>query len=135
APPGIALQSGEPSIGVDWNPNLAGLKQTTAGTAGHGPKLLNTGGITMYTSTFNEYQVGFDDCSSPAINTWTDVSFPTEQLATSDAIGFTDHYTTSPLGTSYPPPQTPGRTFHGQLAGGDSITAFTDNDGGTTGLD
>ena len=134
APAGLALQSGEPSIGVDWNPNQAGLRQTAGGTAAHGPKRLNIGGITMYTSTFNEYQVGFDDCSSPAVNIWTDVSFPTEGLATSDAIGFTDHYTTAPLGTSYPPPLTPGRTFQGQLAGGDSITAFTDNDGGTDGL-
>jgi len=119
----------EPSIGVDWNPNVASFKQTAPGNASVGPKFLNTGGVTMFTETFDEFRVDFDDCSSPAINTWNNTSFVTEQLATSDAIGFTDHFTTAALGTSYPPPLTPGRTFQGQLTGGDSITAFTDDDG------
>lgn len=119
----------EPSIGVDWNPNVASFKQVAPGNASVGPKLLNTGGVTMFTETFDEFRVDFDDCSSPAISTWNNTSFVTEQLTTSDAIGFTDHFTTAALGTSYPPPLTPGRTFQGQLAGGDSITAFTDDDG------
>ena len=131
APSNTATQSGEPSIGVDWNPNVASLKQISPGTTAHGPTLLNTGGMTMYTSTFQQLQVGFDDCSSPAINTWTDTAFATETQASSDAIGFTDHFTTAALGTSYPPPLTPGRTFQAQLSGGDSITAYTDDDGAT----
>jgi len=121
----------EPSIGVDWNPNVASLKQIAPGNAVHGPTLLNTGGITMFTETFNQFQVGFDDCSSPAINTWTNTAFIAQQTFTLDAIGFTDHFTTAALGTSYPPPNTPGRTFHGQLTAGDSNTSFTDDDGAT----
>ncbi len=76
----------EPSIGVDWNPNVASLKQIAAGNAAHGPTLLNTGGITMFTDTFNQFQVGFDDCSSPAINTWTNTAFITQQTTTLDAL-------------------------------------------------
>jgi PKD domain len=119
----------ESSIGVDWNPNVASLKQIAPGNSSHGPTLLNTGGITMFTETFNQDQVSFDDCSSPAINNWTNTSFVAQQTTTLDAIGFTDHFTTAALGTSYPPPNTPGRTFHGQLTAGDSNTSFTDDDG------
>src|SRR6266404_949096 len=119
----------ESSIGVDWNPNVASLKQIAPGTSSHGPTFLNTGGIVMFTETFNQDQVGFDDCSSPAINTWTNTSFVAQQTSTLDAIGFTDHFTTAALGTSYPPPNTPGRTFHGQLTAGDSNTSYTDDDG------
>jgi PKD repeat protein len=121
----------ESSIGVDWNPNVASLKQIAPGNASHGPTLLNTGGIVMFTETFNQDQVSFDDCSSPAINNWTNTSFVAQQTLTLDAIGFTDHFTTAALGTSYPPPNTPGRTFHGQLTAGDSNTSFTDDDGAT----
>jgi PKD repeat protein len=131
APAGVATQSGEPSIGVDWNPNVASLKQIAPGNASVGPTSLNTGGITMYTATFDQYRVAFDDCSSPAINTWTDIAFIAQQIATLDAIGFTDHFTTLALGISYPPPNTPGRTFHGQLTAGDSNTSYTDDDGAT----
>ena len=129
APNGVATMSGEPSIGIDWNPNVASLQQVAPGTGAHGPTELNTGGLAMFTGTFNQYRVAFDDCSSPAINTWQDTAFPTEGITTLDAIGFTDHFTSAALGTGYPPPKTPGRTFHGQLSGGDSITAFTDDDG------
>jgi hypothetical protein len=134
APSGVSTQSGEPSIGVDWNPNVSALKQIAAGNSARGPTKLNTGGITMFTATFNQYQVGFDDCSSPAINTWTDTAFPTQQITTLDAIGFTDHFTSAALGTGpYTPgnPVTPGRTFHGQLTAGDSNTSYTDDDGAT----
>jgi PKD domain/Divergent InlB B-repeat domain len=119
----------EPSIGVDWNPNVASLQKTAPGNASVGPTLLNTGGITMFTETFDQYQVGFDDCSSPAINTWTNTAFIAQQTTTLDAIGFTDHYTTAALGTSYPPPKTPGRTFLGELTAGDSNMSYTDDDG------
>jgi hypothetical protein len=131
APAGSATQSGEPSIGVDWNPNVASLKQIIPGNNSVGPTILNTGGITMFTATFDQYRVSFDDCSSPAINTWTDIAFIGQQTATLDAIGFTDHFSTLALGTSYPPPVTPGRTFHGQLTAGDSNTSYSDDDGAT----
>ncbi|MDX6558842.1 MAG: hypothetical protein QOF72_1891 [Blastocatellia bacterium] len=121
AGPGQAPDSGEPSIGVDWNPNVAGLKHD----------LVNTGGMAMFTSNFNQWQASFDDCSSPALNPWTDVTDPNEQITSLDPIGFTDHYTTAQLGVSYPPPHTPGRTFQAQLAAGDSITSYTDDDGAT----
>jgi hypothetical protein len=128
---GTATQSGEPSIGVDWNPNVASLKQISPGTAAQGPTKLNTGGITMFTATFDQDRVTFDDCSSPAINTWTNTAFIPQTITTLDAIGFTDHFTAAALGTSYPPPLTPGRTFHGQLTAGDSNTSYTDDDGAT----
>src|SRR5436853_267542 len=62
--------AGEPSIGVDWNPNVASLKVTAPATLAHGPTLLNTGGVTFFQAQFNTLQVGFDDCASPALNTW-----------------------------------------------------------------
>jgi hypothetical protein len=70
APPSAAgaATSGEPSIGVDWTPNVAGLKHGT----------VNRGGVVFFTSNFNEYRVDLDDCSSPAIVTWTDVTTPIE---------------------------------------------------------
>jgi hypothetical protein len=129
APSGVATMAGEPSIGVDWNPNVASLMQVAPGTAAHGPTLLNTGGLTLFTATFDQYRVGFDDCSSPALNTWADIAFIAQQTTTLDTIGFTDHFTSAALGTSYPPPKTPGRTFHGQLTAGDSNTSYTDDDG------
>lgn len=116
-----ANDAGEPSIGVDWNPNVASLKHDQ----------VNTGGMAFFTSNFNQYQASFDDCCSPALNPWTDVTDPNEQITSLDPIGFTDHYTTAQLGTIYPPPHTPGRTFQAQLAAGDSITSFTDDDGAT----
>jgi PKD repeat protein len=135
--PASATSGLESSIGVDWNPNVASLKQIAPGTSSHGPTLLNTGGIVMFTETFNQDQVSFDDCSSPAINNWTNTAFVAQQTVTLDAIGFTDHFTTAALGTSTynpgpgPAPNftTPGRTLHGQLTAGDSNTSFTDDDG------
>ncbi len=103
APSGVATQSGEPSIGVDWNPNVQSFKNgpnpPTAGTPRQAQINLNTGGLTIFTATFDQYQVGFDDCSSPAVVSWTDIAFPTQQITTLDAIGFTDHYTRAELGT------------------------------------
>jgi hypothetical protein len=136
---GTATQSGEPSIGVDWNPNLASLKQIVAGTTAHGPTKLNTGGITMFTATFDQDRVSFDDCSSPAVNTWTNTAFIPQTITTLDAIGFTDHFTSAALGNSDynpgpgPAPNftTPGRTFQAQLTAGDSNTSYTDDDGNT----
>ena len=114
APPSAAgaATSGEPSIGVDWTPNVAGLKHGT----------VNRGGVVFFTSNFNEYRVDLDDCSSPAIATWTDVTTPIEtDPASLDPIGFCDHQG---------PPPAPGRVFQSQLAAAaGSLTAFSDTDG------
>jgi len=109
---GGAASSGEPSIGVDWNPNVAALKFGA----------VNSGGAIFFTSNFHEYRVDMDDCSSPAIQTWTDVTTPPETDPLSlDPIGFCDHFGSQP---------TPGRIFQSQLAGpAGSVMADSDNDG------
>jgi hypothetical protein len=138
AGPGQADNAGEPSLGVDWNPNVAALKNgPNAPTAG--PPLgnrinLNTGGVAFFTSGPNEWRVNFDDCSSPAVNLWEDVSAPfDQQFVLSDPIGFVDHYSSVPLGLTYPEPHTPGRVFAIDLLGGqgDSAGAYSDMDGNT----
>ncbi len=77
-----AGSSGEPSIGVDWNPNVASLKMgpnpPTPGTPPMNNVNLNTGGVAFFTANLNEYRVNFDDCSSPAKNLWEDVTNATE---------------------------------------------------------
>ena len=111
APPtaGGADRSGEPSIGVDWNPNVASLKFGT----------VNQGGVAFFTSNLNLFRLRFDDCSSPAAVTWTDVTSPVETINTLDPIGHCDHF-----GGSHP-----GRLFQSQLAGVTSLLAFSDDDG------
>jgi PKD repeat protein len=119
---GQADDAGEPSLGVDWNPNVAALKHDK----------VNTGGVAFFTSGPHEWRANFDDCSSPAVNLWEDVSAVfTQQFALSDPIGFVDHYTSNPLGLAYPPPQTPGRVFTIDLLGGqgDSAGSYSDTDG------
>ncbi len=118
---GQADNAGEPSIGVDWKPNVAALKHDK----------VNTGGVAFFTSGPNEWRVNFDDCSSPAINLWEDVSATTtQQFVLSDPIGFVDHYTSAQLGVGSNPPTT-GRVFTLDLIGGqgDSLGSFSDNDG------
>lgn len=117
--PGQANSAGEPSIGVDWNPNVAALKH----------EKVNTGGVAMFTAINDQYRSNFDDCSSPAVNLWEDMNSPI--VTGLDPIGFVDHFSTVQLGISYPPPQTPGRIFALQLAAGSSTAAYSDNDGGT----
>jgi hypothetical protein len=111
APPtaGGAESSGEPFIGIDWNPNVASLKNGT----------VNQGGVAFFTANLHEFRVSFDDCSSPAAATWTDVSSPIETVNTLDPIGHCDHF-----GGSHP-----GRLFQSQLAGATSVMAFSDDDG------
>ena len=111
APPtaGGAESSGEPSIGVDWNPNVASLKYGT----------VNQGGVAFFTSNLHLFRLMFDDCSSPAAATWTDVTSPVETINTLDPIGHCDHF-----GGSHP-----GRLFQSQLAGATSLMAFSDDDG------
>ena len=114
-----AGSAGEPSIGIDWNPNVPGL---THGT-------VNTGGVAFFTANLNEFRVSFDDCSSPAKNPnppmgtftnaplWEDVTSPFESVTSLDPIGFVDHQT--------------GRVFQSQLAGASSIMSYSDDDGGS----
>ena len=114
-----AGSAGEPSIGIDWNPNVPGLKHGT----------VNTGGVAFFTANLNEFRVSFDDCSSPAKNPntpvgtftnaplWEDVTNASEGVESLDPIGFVDHQT--------------GRVFQSQLAGASSIMSYSDDDGGT----
>jgi Fibronectin type III domain len=109
---GGAESSGEPSIGVDWNPNIGGLQLGS----------VNSGGVTFFTANLHEFRVNFDDCSSPAGNKWEDVTSPIETATTLDPIGLCDHFGSG---------RTPGRIFQSQLAGATSLLAFSDNDGET----
>ena len=84
--------AGEPSIGVDWN-----------------------SGNAMYVAGLQTFKIGFNDATSPANATWTDVSATTTSKESLDPILYTDH--------AY------GRTFVSQLTGQDSLTAYSDNDG------
>ncbi len=120
-----ADSAGEPSIGVDWNPNVPTLQ--------HGS--VNTGGVAFFTANLNEFRVSFDDCSSPAKNPnspggafsnaplWEDVTSPTEGISSLDPIGFVDHQYPGEPGTGL------GRVFQSQLAGATSIMAYSDLDG------
>ncbi len=92
-----SFSGGEPSIGTNW---------TTANA--------------MYLANFSSIRLGFDDCSSPAKDSWTDTHITS--AASLDPILFTDHMV---------PPGTPNRTFVSQLTGQDSITFYTDDDGAT----
>jgi PKD repeat protein len=122
AGPGQADGAGEPSLGVDWNPNVATLKHDK----------VNTGGVAFFTANRTEWRLNFDDCASPAINLWEDVSaLTTQEFVLTDPIGFVDHYSALALGTGYPPPQTPGRVFSLDLIGGEgqSLASYSDTDG------
>ncbi len=107
---GGANASGEPSIGVDWNPDVATLKHGT----------VNQGGVAFFTANLNEFRVSFDDCSSPAGALWEDVTNPSESVTTLDPIGLCDHTGSSP---------TPGRVFQAQLAAATSLLSYSDADG------
>src|SRR6202011_212955 len=110
---------GEPSIGTDWNPNVAGLKHD----------LVNTGGVAFYTTAAltaaTNWRANFDDCSSPAVNLLENISVQTTPAGL-HVIGFTDHCSTSQLGLAYPPPHTSGRLFFIDLGAGDSVGSVSD---------
>ncbi|MGH9693349.1 MAG: hypothetical protein ACRD5Z_04340, partial [Bryobacteraceae bacterium] len=128
-----ADSAGEPSIGVDWNPNVPSLKDgpnpPTAGTPPMNNTNLNTGGVAFFTANLNQFRVDFDDCASPAKNIWTDVTSPTEGVETLDPIGFVDHQLPTTSGVE--PGTGLGRIFQDQLAGATSLLAYSDDDGGT----
>ena len=125
AGPNQADDAGEPSLGVDWNPNVPSLQHDK----------VNAGGVAFFTSGPHEWRVNFDDCASPAINLWEDVSFITDQqFVLSDPIGFVDHYTSQELGLTDIPPHTPGRVFALDLIGGEgqSLAGYSDDDGNSS---
>src|SRR5438445_11025915 len=92
-----SFSGGQPSIGTDW-----------------------LTGNSMYLGSFSAYRVGFDDCASPATDTWTNTKAP--GVASLDSIMFTDHMRAAG-------DRTPNRTFVSQLTGQDSATFYTDDDG------
>src|SRR5260370_6150892 len=71
---GQAEDAVEPSRGVDWNANVASLKNTTSPIFTTGTMRLNTGGVAFFKSGGHNWRANFDDCPSPAINVWEDVS-------------------------------------------------------------
>ena len=110
APSGLGDNAGEPSIGVDPNPNVASLKHDQ----------VNAAGVVFFQSGPNTLRANFDDGTVPATATWDDVSTRlVQQFALSDPIGFVDRQT--------------GRVFSLDLIGGEgqSFMAFSDDDGAT----
>ncbi len=105
SPSAFGNSAGEPSIGVDWNPNVASLKHDK----------VNTGGVTFFTAGRQQLRVSFDDAASPPSALWENMAAPVQTGL--DPIGFVDRQT--------------GRVFGLELAAGDSNAAFSDNDGTT----
>lgn len=101
----------EPSIGVDWKTGNV-MYMATQGSSLTNPTLECPQGA-LYCGL--PLRVHFNFSTSPARETWTDVTPPVLQGATLDPILFTDHHT--------------NRTFATQLAGACSLTVFSDNDG------
>lgn len=92
APNGFGTNAGEPSIGSNLQ-----------------------SGNSMFQSDTQTLRVGWDDSTSPARPTWTDVSFLTTSITSLDPIGVMDQRT--------------NRWFTSQLSGTTSLTAFTNDDG------
>ncbi len=80
-------------------------------------------GATMYQAYRSTYKATFNDATTPATATWSDVSAkvangcPQGSTTSLDPILYTDRQT--------------GRTFESQLAGKAALTCYTDNDGAT----
>jgi len=102
APGGLGTDSGEPSIGVNWNSEVAGVSD---------------GGTAMFEAGLQTLRVKFSNNipPAPASDSWEDKSAPNTSVASLDPILFTD-------------PRT-GRTIVSQLTGQDSLSSYTDNDG------
>ncbi len=103
SPGPLGNSAGEPSIGVDWNPNVPALRHDK----------VNLGGVTFFTAGTRQLRVSFDDASAPPVALWEDMNAPVQTGL--DPIGFVDRVT--------------GRVFGLELATGDSNAAFSDNDG------
>ncbi|MBV8199711.1 MAG: exo-alpha-sialidase, partial [Acidobacteria bacterium] len=94
APAPLATSAGEPSLSYDAK-----------------------SGNVMFEAGLQTLRVSFDDSTSPARATWTDVSYILTSMVTLDPILYTE--------------RTTGRTFVSQLAGATSLMAYSD-DGGVT---
>ncbi|HYY94563.1 MAG TPA: sialidase family protein, partial [Pyrinomonadaceae bacterium] len=117
SPSNLGNASGEPSIGIDWNPNASEFKHDK----------VNTGGVAFLSANGDSFpgaaleaRVSFDDSTTPATATWEDVSAVyVQQTGLVDPIGWVDHQT--------------GRVFQLELIGGqgNSTAAYSDDDGKT----
>lgn len=96
----LGASAGEPSIGFGK------------------PSAQYPGGRYMFIAALETLRISFDDCSSPAKETWEDVSSTTTSLATLDPILESDK-------------DGFGRTFVSQLGPKTSFLASTDDDGDT----
>lgn len=110
-PPGFTDYPADPKIA---DPNGAGEP-----SIGFNSK----SGATLYQAGLATLKATFDDSTSPATASWSDVSAtaakgcPQGSTTSLDPILYTDRKT--------------GRTFESQLSGVDSLTCYTDNDGAT----
>lgn len=108
-PPGFTAYPADPRVA---DPNGAGEP-----SIGFNPK----SGATLYQAGLVTLRATFDDSTSPAAASWSDVSAdaasgcPQGSTISLDPILFTD--------------RTTGRTFESQLSGVDSLTCYTDDDG------
>lgn len=73
APAGVGDDAGEPSIGVNWNTDLA------------------NGGTAMYQAGLETLRVNFNDSTTPGTATWQDVTAPNTGLVSLDPILDTDN--------------------------------------------
>jgi hypothetical protein len=124
----LVAKAATPAPGTATPPGFANYKApstfTDANNAGE-PSIGNNfkTGSTLYQAYLSTYKVAFDDSTSPAKATWTDVSAKAANgclvgsTKSLDPILFTDHKT--------------GRTFESQLSGANSLTCYTDDDGKT----
>jgi len=97
----LGLIAGEPTMGVDTQVNG------------------NIGGDVFYQALYEILRIRFDDSTSPAKATWEFKDAPN---------GISNKATTDPIFLSDP---TTGRLWALQLAGGDSLTDISDDDGET----
>ncbi len=97
----LGLIAGEPTIGVNTQVNA------------------NKGGDLFYQALYEVLRIRFDDTTSPAKATWEFKDPPN---------GISNKATTDPIFLADP---TNGRLFALQLAGGDSLTDISDDDGET----
>jgi hypothetical protein len=102
----VNYKSNDPNLGNDAGEPSIGVNWNTNKA---------NGGTVMFQAIFETLRVTFDDSTTPATATWQDVSAPWTSLVTLDPILFTDARN--------------GRTFVSQLAGQDSLAAFSDDDG------
>jgi hypothetical protein len=97
----LGLIAGEPTIGIDTKVNI------------------DKGGDLFYQALYEILRIRFDDSTSPAKATWEFKDAPN---------GISNKATTDPIFLADP---TTGRLWALQLAGGDSLTDISDDDGQT----